>query len=423
MTGGVTEDVVALGDDRPPRRLGGLVAGLATVALLAVGVAGALRSPSDPEPRASASPTPSASFTAGWTEYPTGEPDPFEVFVSAHRPEQGGPAPLLLERGVPVFLVDEGGLVAYEAVGGPAYAPIVLSWCQRLGILQDRAGRYRFLAGMPMGPYPGLRTYPVRPSAGADDHVDIGLLTREPRTDGTAEVDEECTSGELVDPPLPGAVTTIAGTARGYARMRGRYVVSTETRAFCPAGARTGCASSGWEQYGPLSVLPPGDLAGSYTWEGEFLVRTEPELGGLSVVLLRDTRLVARERVGVKVRVGWAETSFVRDGALHLRFNPFAARAAGVPDDSPPGTRRPSGQWYGDLSDRQGGLVEYVVRPDAEIHLGQGRTGLGLPRGTPETLRKWIADTTPYESPPLWLVFDKAGKVIRVVADREDVVD
>ncbi len=98
-------------------------------------------------------------------------------------------------------------------------------------------------------------------------------------------------------------------------------------------------------------------------------------------------------------------------GALRLAINPFAG--TGAPDDSPAGPPRPHGT-YG-LRDERGWLVRYTLAPDAEVYLGGGVTGLGKPRGTPETLREHLAAAQPYAGPPLWLVLDARGRVIRVV--------
>lgn len=414
----MTEDVLAWGDERPRRGAGSIVTGVVLVALLGAGIAGALRS-RGPERRAEPEPTPSPSGSVSGVGLVD---DPFARFVSEHRPDPGLPTPLLVEGGVPAWLVDVGGVVrAYEAIGGPAHAPVLLGWCPVDGTFQDASGTYRYFGHAPAGSVGGrpLTERAVRPSATRPDHVDVGVGTVPTLTDEAATVDERC-RGELVHPSLPGVASFLGATATAYGRMTGRYLVTHETRAFCPTYAPRGCATAGWEQYGGDSVLPPGDLASSYTWEGEFLVHAEAATGDLSVVITPDARLVRREHVGAAVRVGWAESAYERDGVVHLRFNAFRHDEAGLPDDSPSGPPgMPVDRYRRFLLDFSGGLRDYAVAPDAEVFLGL-RTGLGRPRGTPATLREYLGEVQGYAGPPQWLVLDAKGRVMRVVLDRSE---
>jgi hypothetical protein len=420
-------EVLGQGDERPPRRFGSLLAGAAAVAVLAIGVAGALRSPARPAAGPSPTPSPSvSSFDAGWTEYPPGDPptaepdgDDFEEFVSAHDPGDGSVTPLLLPDNTPVLLVSDGGTpVAYEAIGGPEHARVLLGWCPDTTLWDRPGGDYGYLGGLPtvagLGP---LRTYPVRDST-PRGHVDIGLVpgTTQPGG-GVVGLENRCEGKRLSYPPLPPRATSFQETATGYRLMTGTYVVTTETRAFCLGSRPDGCQATGWEEYGPHSVLPPGDLASSYTWQGDFLVHADPNSGALTAVRTPRTSLVRREHVGVEVRAGWAAAYEERGGVLHLRFNPFAT--ATTPDDSPPNVPpRDSGRWPG-YEDVSGGVVDYALTRDAEVYLGVGYTGLGKPRGTPATLREYLRSRGPYGGPPLWLVLDARGRVIRVVAERD----
>lgn len=388
-------------------------------ALFAVGVAGAMRSPSSaPRARSAPSPTPSESFTAGWTEYPPAErADEFEVYVGAHRPPTGRVAAMILDRGVPVFVInDDDAISVYEAIGGPSHAPTLLGWCARNRTLQDPAGTWSFRDGLgPPGTAPP-RAYPVREST-AVSHVDIGVEPAPAElVGGTVEIDAPpCRANELVMPPLPGLSNNSGPARHALARMRGTFTVTTEARTFCPARDGAPCVEVSWtDQEDPRAVLPEGDLAGAYVWEGEFLVRAVEDR--LTVVLLPSTRLVRRDAVGTAVRAGWAESFYDRGGVLHLRFNPFATRT--TPDDSPPGRAprlaaggAPGPGW----KDVRGGLVDYAVRPDAQVSVSLGSHGLpGL-----DVLRTHLKSSAgSYAGPPLWLVLDEAGRVMRVVSHR-----
>jgi hypothetical protein len=222
----------------------------------------------------------------------------------------------------------------------------------------------------------------------------------------------------LTYPPLPPRTASVHDTLTGYRLVHGRYVVTTETRAFCAAARPTGCADQGWEDYGPGrdQSLPSGDLAGSYTWEGDFVVRADPQNGDLDVVMTPGVRLVSRERVGVAVRVGLAHETYWQDGLLHLRFNPMRADDGSAPDDSPPGRPETVDPWPYPMTDVRGGLRDYAVRTDADIVIGEGITGLGRPRGTPTTLRRFLGKH-PSAGPALWLVLDARGRVLRVVVE------
>lgn len=408
-------EVLGQGDERAPRRYGSLLAGAAAVALLAIGVAGAMRSP-EREPAARPRPTPTtSSFPSGWTSYPSEEP--FATYVSAVRPSPDEPTPLLLSGGIPLLLADTGGeVVAYELLGGPSYAPVLLGLCRADGSLLAADDEYAYLNGLPSSRHLApLRRYPVRDAPQAD-HVEIGLEPESVPTGGYVEFEPACEPDDLLYPGLPEPVESLAAAGSAYVLMDGRYVVTSETRAFCPVSADGDCRSAGWEEYGPDAALPPWDLAGSYTWQGTFLVHADPLDGSLTVARTRESRLVRRERVGVSVRVGWAESAYERGGALHLRFNPVRTNDFTADDDSPEGEPRTLPKWYERFTDDLGGLRDLVLAPGAEVHL-PSITGIGRPRGTAEVLRSYLATATPYEDPPLWLVLDAKGRVIRVVGE------
>lgn len=417
---GPDPEVLGQGDERAPRRLGTFVAGAAALALLAVGVAGALRSP-EGEPDARPTPTPSrVTGTAGWTEYPT--EDPFETYVGAVRPKQGSPTPLLLAGGIPILLTDQGGdVVAYELLGGPSYAPVLLGLCPADGSLVSPGGEYVYLDGLPSGvDLAPLRRYPVRDST-EPDHVEIALDPQpQPPPLATVALPPACEADDLVYPALPEPVDRLSAAGSAFVLMEGRYVVTTETRAFCPIGAD--CRAAGWEAYGPHPVLPPWDRAGSYEWQGTFLVHADPRDGSLTVARTRESSLVRRERVGVSVRVGWVESSYERGGVVHLRFNAVRAVDGTAADDSPGGDPRIAPAWVEEYVDERGGLRDYALAPGAEVHLAGGVTGIGRPRGTPAVLREHLKDVAPYDDPPLWLVLDAKGRVIRVVEEARDGV-
>ncbi|HWL36426.1 MAG TPA: hypothetical protein VNQ77_09545 [Frankiaceae bacterium] len=412
----MTAEVLASGEERPPRRPLSVVIGVAAVAAL---VAYGLAASRSPEPEARPTPTP-------FTEYPSESPvprgprrNPFTKFVRVPVPPAGEVRGVLLAEGVPGFVVGQGNGAAYalHAVGGPLNDQVLLGWCAASGTFEDEAGTYRYRRdGGVVESGMGLERPPVRPDPFNPGHVEIGVT--DGPTDGEVErADGTRCPGGVRLPPLPPAVRDVHDAAGAYFRVRGRYVVSTERTAFCEAVRETGCADQGWERYGPGSewTLRPDDLVGSYTWEGRFLVRTDLG-GGISVIRLGDSRLVRRESVGVETRIGVPVATYSRDGVLHLRFNPFQ-HASGTPKDDSPSGPPPVvlDEWATVMEDVRGGIRDYVVRRDAEIVLGFGVTGVGAPAQTGQTLGRWVRAQRRRAVPePLWLILDAQGRILRV---------
>jgi hypothetical protein len=389
----VTKDVLAHGDERPGGSRGTLVGVVALLALAAGGIALA-RSGNDP-PRPVASPSPSTS--AGRTGDPAA--GPFARFVTVDRPGPGTrAAAVLLADDQPAFVIGAGDrLRALSAVAGPTHAAVLLGWCAGTESFQDASGRYRYDSGgvggtgATTGAARALAEYAVRPHVGSPGRVDVGGPTaRPPGIVVGGPVIGRCPAGTLVLPPLPPRVSDLTGAAGRYRRSLGRYVVRTDSRAFCPEPLPLlRCATGGWE-VDALPTLPPGDLASSYTYEGEFLVRTAPRSGDFDVVLLPASRLVAREGVGVRTVSGVPRTTRTAGGRFLLTIEPQAPSGA-----TPPAR-------------------EYVVRSDVDVHLDRGVTGLGQPSGTTTTLRTYVAARGP--SVLFWLVLDARDRVLRVVA-------
>lgn len=417
----MTAEVIAQGDDeRPPRRPASVVVGVAAlVALVAYGISAARDG--EPEPAARPSPTPSL----GWTEYPgfpRGEVvDPFREVVSVQVPTGLPVTAALLPGGVPGFVLVRADATPYalHAIGGPFHDQVLLGWCEPTRTFEDAAGTYRYDAeGAAVVSGAGLVRPPVRPDPDDDRNVEVGLAGDPAFGQVTpARAGTRCPV-PLTFPPLPGPVESVHDAVGRFKRVRGRYVVSSERAAFCAPVKESGCADQGWERYGPRTpmTLPGSDLAGSYTWEGRFLVRAGTD-GDISVVRLADARLVRRETVGVDTRIGLPVATYTEDGVLHLRFNPFR-HASGTPDDdSPPGP--PPVQldsWANVMEDVRGGVRDYVVRKDAEIVLGFGVTGIGAPAQTGTTLTRWVRAQRRRATPePLWLVLDARGHVLRAV--------
>jgi hypothetical protein len=391
----VTRDVLEHGDGPGDgRSRGTLVGGAALLALLGGGIALA-RSGHDP-PRPAASPSP--SIPDGSTSRSAA--DPFARFVTVDRPDPAaGATPVLLADDQPAFLVGEGdGLRAVSAVAGPVHASVLLGWCAPSGSFQDASGRYRYdVSGVAGGVAPGdaglLAELAVRPHASAPALVDVGgpaPSVRRVPIDRPAI--ERCPGSALVLPPLPPRVTDLTAAAGRYRRSLGRYVVRTDSRAFCPEPLPLlRCATGGWEIDG-LGQLPPDDLAGAYTYEGEFLVRTAPRSGDFDVVLLAGSRLVRREGVGVRAVSGVPQGTRTAGGRFLLAIEP---------PGPPSGATAPPPR-------------EYVVRSDVDVHLDRGVTGLGQPSGTTTTLRTYVAVRGP--SALFWLILDGQDRVLRVVA-------
>jgi hypothetical protein len=411
----VTAEVLASGEERPPRRPLPVGIGVAVVvALAAYGIA-ATRSR---EPEARPTPTP-------FTEYPSEQPapgpgrDPFSFVVSVPVPPAGTVRGVLLAEGVPGFVVGQGngGAYALHAVGGPLRDQVLVGWCAATGTFEDAAATYRYrVDGGVVENGAGLARPPVRLDAFHPGHVEIGV------TDGPTDGEVDHADGKpcpeaLEYPPLPPVAADVHDAAGAYFRVRGRYVVSTERAAFCAAVRESGCADQGWERYGPGSpwTLAPDDLVGSYTWEGRFLVRTDLG-GGISVIRLADSRLVRRDSVGAETRIGLPLATYSEGGVLHLRFNPFQ-HASGTPGDDSPAGPPPVvlDEWADVMEDVRGGVRDYVVRPDAEIVLGFGVTGVGAPAQTGQTLGRFVRAQRRRAVPqPMWLVLDARGRVLRV---------
>jgi hypothetical protein len=375
----------------------------ALLALLGIGIA--VTRHHSAKPAAAASPSPSASATEGWTSYPPDElPPPQQQFarvVTVPRPV-AAVTPVLLLDDEPGFLVDNGGtLRAFAAVGGTDQASVLLGWCPASRSFQDPSRRYRYdVAGMRTDPPRGtdasagggevLPEFGVRPHPGDASRTDIGDLVGIEIGTPLPGPAAACPRGALVLPPLPPRAAALAGAARRFRRLAGRYVVRTESRAFCARPLpRLRCATGGWEVDG-FTQLPPEDLASAYTYEGEFLVRTAPDVGDFDVVLLPGARLVSRTGVGVRAVTGTPVSTRTRNGAFLLRFRADAGNPSGP-------TR------------------EYVVRPDVELHLDRGYTGLGQPPGTLATLRNYVSQRT--DGVLFWMILDARGRVMRVVSE------
>ena len=380
----MTEDVLAHGADERPGGSGRLVGVVVAVALLGVfGVAVARNRPvGDDRP----APAPSTSTHAPLPPPSRYVDDPFAAGATFPMPAEAAVVGVLLPGDVPGFLVGGDGddlPEAFEAFGGPAHDRVVLGWCASSRTFQDDRRTHVFdTAGQRADGGTALAFREVRLNAADPRSVDVAATTvrhdEQPPRD--LPVEPPCAGG-LTYPPLPPTAEHVHQTIRGHRVVRGRYVVSTETTAFCaPVGP--GCAAQGWEVHG--DALPPGDLAGSYTWEGRFVVRGDPDDGRLGVARLPGARLVKRERVGRRAMVGSATAVTTRDGVAYLRFS-----AVGEAERA------------------------YPIRPDVDLFLGPGFTGLGRPRGTPETLRRYLATTGRPDTQ--WVVLDGADRVLRVV--------
>lgn len=412
----MTPEVLAQGEEKPPRRPLPLAIGLAAVvALLAYGLVASRDAARERDARPAPLPVPS-SPSPDRPDVP--RRDPFVDVVSVPLPPRGAVRGVLLAEGVPGFVVGMGNGAAYalHAVGGPLNDQVLLGWCAASGTFEDAAGTYRYRRdGGVVENGLGLARPPVRPDVFNKGRIEVGV-TDGPTGGDVDRGDGTRCAGPLAYPPLPPAVKAVHDATGSYYRVRGRYVVSTERAAFCAAVRATGCADQGWERYGPGSewTLSPDDLVGSYTWEGRFLVRTDLG-GGISVIRLADSRLVRRESVGAEKRIGVPVATYVRDGVLHLRFNPFR-HASGTPGDDSPAGPPPVvlDEWATVMEDVRGGIRDYVVRRDAEIVLGFGLTGVGAPAQTGQTLGRWVRAQRRRAVPePLWLILDGQGRVLR----------
>jgi hypothetical protein len=189
---------------------------------------------------------------------------------------------------------------------------------------------------------------------------------------------------------LPPRVEDVHGTVRDFRVVHGRYVVTTESASFCAPVGSSGCAAQGWEDY-RLGTLPGSDLAGSYTWEGDFVVHGSRE-GNLTAVRLPETRLTDRDGIGRQAVHGTV--------AEVVGNRPLVLRVALSDRNDARGMRYASGD------------LDIQVLADAAVFLGNGRTGLGLPRGNAETLREYLTDPGGRD---FWFVLDAQGRAIRVV--------
>ena len=413
----MTEDVLAHGDDRDggPGRAVGVAVTLALVGLAAVAVTRSAAErpdarPSPPPPL----PTVGPSFSR---PVPPGDGGWFTRYVTVRRPPPGVLRAVLLHDDVPGFLVPGDELpMAVDAVGGPDHAPALVGWCAASRTFQDASGTYVYDeygnaadGGRSLGRYL-VRRHPADPL-----RLDVSADVEYSRADAVGAARAPRCRRPLYYPTLPERAGTVHDTIHGHRVLRGRYVVTTETRAFCAATARAGCEAQGWEQFG--AGLPPGDLAGSYTYEGSFVVRGFTG-GDLRVVRLPDARLLRRERVGAANRIGLAYDVRRAGGSYVLRFNPMRHVSGRPRDDSPPGKRvAPSGRWRHLMRDASAELVTYRLRPDVEVVLGAGYTGLGKARGTARTLDRFLRRPDNRRH-ALWLVLDDRGHVLRVVAER-----
>ncbi len=383
MTG---PEVLAHGTERPRSRRG-LAIGLAAVVALA-GIA--LATQRDPAPDA-APPRPSPSPRL------TPSPEPTEPFfregeVAVPRPSIGDAAGLLLPGDLPGFVTAAGtDVTALEAVGGPAHAPVLIGWCTATHTFQDATGRYRYgLDGAPLGPGGPLRMYPARPDPVEGRIVLVASAGPRPLRVEAPEGRESpgtCPSADLVWPPLPDRVATLEEAATdGARRFYGRYVVTIESRAFCtgPPATERGCRASGWEVY-EIPSLPVDDLASEYVYEGEFVVLPDPGTGDFLAVRLPASHLVRRRGTGVRaVEVLGLEVAEAGGGPVLRYITPH-----------PDAPRR-----------------ELALRDDVRVVLGLGRTGLGQPRATVATLRRFLVAEQPVL---LAVLLDADGRAVRVV--------
>ena len=415
----MTREVLAHGDEQragPGRALGVAV----TLVLVVMAGVAVLRSAGE-QPGEPPAPPPATRPGPFPTARPAPDRGPFAEFVTLRRPPPGVLRTVLLARGLPGFLVpgEPGDLpAAFAAAGGPEGRPVLVGWCAATELFQDEAGQYFYdRAGRPLHDGgPPMQGYAVRLHPGDPARIDVAA-GEEPRESGPADRATRKCPHELYRPALPARAGGVHDTLRGFRVVTGRYVVRTETRAFCQVGRD--CQADGWEVYG-LGALPRGDLAGGYVYEGDFVVRGGTD-GSLTAIALPGVRLVRRERVGHTVRVGLPHGTSRADGRLYLDFNPFEHLSGDPPDDSParPGDTTPrqaASEWSWLMKDTRHGHVGYPVRHDAEIVLGPGLTGLGRPRATPATLERFLRLAGNLRI-ALWVVLDDRGRVLRVVVE------
>ena len=383
----MTGEVLAQGDDERPRGSGRAIGVVGALLLLAVLGVAVVRS-REPAPEARPTPPPSSP------SHPDEEPpaiDPLPRKFASYVSVPADARSLLLEDGTPVFLVpgDYDLPVAIEPVGGPEHAPVLLGWCAGTQTFQDASGTYLYSRdGRPAdesGQLTFLEHHDVRVSPEHDSMLDVDEAVSQVDTFDLPPPARKCSAP--VFPELPKTVTDVHDTAPGLRVLRGRYVVTTETKRFCAVGSHPRCLAEGWEDYG--YGLPPDDLASTYVWEGRFLVHGSASTGRLTAVRV-EARLVARERVGVKVVFGFHVSAEVRGRGARLRVDHL------------------------DETGFSSGVKAYDVRSDAEVYLGRGITGIGFPRGTPATLVEHLLKQSRSKT-RLVLVLDAAGKVMRVV--------
>lgn len=424
----MTQEVIGRGDEeRPPSGPGRAVGAVVVVVLLALAGVSVSRSRDEARDAREGRPSPSATTPFGVPTEPVPDvvdSDPFAVFVTVRRPPPGVLRTVLLTDGRPGFLVPPGEDLpagddvptAITAIGGPEYARVLLGWCSETALFQDAEGRSFYdRNGLPLAGGESLLRHSVRVNARDRTRLDVAADANTTYVDPTRRRPRPCAQ-PLYLPVLPKRAEGVHESIGGYRVIRGRYVVTTETRAFCRTSAPRDCAADGWEVY-RVGTLPPRELVGSYTWEGDFLVRGGTD-GSLDVVRLPDVRLVAKERVGTRVRLGLGvAVRRATDGSYRLVFNPHQHLGGDPPDEGRPGHTEPvEPEWQGLMTDVSPDLFEYPLRDDAEIILGPGITGPGRGHATAATLREFLEGM---EGPtrPLWLIFDAHRRVLRVVAE------
>lgn len=419
-------EVLSWGDERPPPKRGaGTVTGLlATLALVVGGVAvardqghlgGTKPTPSpSPSPSASASPAPEEPSISN----PPADGPAFRTLLTTAAPDEQV-AGVLLPGDVPGFLVRTGsgdGWLAVSALGGVEPRQVLLGWCADSRTFHDAAGDFVYQDdGSATALYDPLQRFAVRSSPDPGIlHVGDPLDTY-PTVIAPLGPPKTCAPDRLLRPPLPKRSRGLTEGEAGFRTVKGRYVVATESRAFCPAPLRApaGCANDGWEE-NSLPQLEPSDLVGRYTYEGDFVVRADPRDGSIRVALLPTARLVRKEFVGTDARLGYLISTSTRGGVLHVRVNALTDTEGKSKDDSP-GLPVVTGEdTTGPGIDERSGYRDYPVRADADIFIGPGVTGLGKPRPVKATLDRYIAETKP-ERVAVWLVLDAAGRVLRMV--------
>jgi hypothetical protein len=378
-----------------------VVVGVVAFALLLGGGIAVARTRHDPARPAAATQSPSPSASEGWTGYPGPPPDTppdrFAEAVTIALPRRDGVTPVLLPDGTPGFVRHEGSdLFAFGAVAGADPRPQVLGWCAASRTFESGDGTLRFNEnGFPYSAETdGLVVYPTRSHEGDETGLDVGIPDPTATGGSTFHLDaivppRRCAAGALLLPGLPPAAQRLGETANGPRLIHGRYLVGTDRQAFCPGPPPgPGCGSTGWEVVG-LTVLDPSDLAEEYTYEGDFVVRADPSDGRLTIDLLPNARLVRRTGVGRSAECGKPALTVSR-GVTRLHLGTDPASSATHVD------------------------TVRALRSDVAFYLGNGRTGLGRPHATADSLRQFIADQP---DATVCAVLDARRRVMRVVAE------